>query len=123
LKAGADVKLLDLSKDGFGFSCFLSLATPFPPSPSQSSLIPPRFAFSSFDRCFPVLVERQEEKAKSLSLNRAAHGKLEVHEVGAYKISVAPTLADLRRIDRDVFVIAPNIEQLMTAQYSAGYGF
>jgi hypothetical protein len=97
LKAGSTVQLLDLSKDAF--------------------------RFDSLQACFPVFVEQEREKSRGRSALHGHAKKLEVHQVGAYQMSVALSLPDLARIDPSVFVVAPNIQALMSKHYSNGFGF
>ena len=71
--------------------------------------------------CFPKLVpiptrlarKGKESKERSLS----------VHKVGSYNVSVASTLEDLRKIDKEVFVVSDNVEELLKKHYFEGFGF
>lgn len=75
------------------------------------------FSFAWLDCCFPYITETTEKK-EARSRKPQKDSRLKVHEVGAYKMSIASTLEDLRRIDESVFVVPPNIEQLMAAHYA-----
>jgi hypothetical protein len=93
------VQLLDLSKDAF--------------------------KFEDLDKCFPTFISRHEQEKKK-SRSRSAEAKshsLVVHQVGAYQMSVAPTLADLTRIDASVFTVPANITELMATHYGSGFAF
>jgi hypothetical protein len=90
------VQLLDLSKDAF--------------------------KFEDLDKCFPTFVPLVQEKLNVASALRGRHA-LEVHQVGAYQMSVAPTLADLNRIDASVFTVPANITELMATHYGKGFAF
>ena len=48
---------------------------------------------------------------------------LEVHSVGAYSVSIAPTLLDLRRIDPKVFKVSKGIDNVLGTDYSTGFSF
>ena len=99
LSSGAQVQLLDLSKDGF--------------------------KFDDLHACFPVYQEPPKDNASRSRHAAEKHkeAKLQVHQVGAYQMSIAPTLADLSRIDPAVFIVAPNIQELMSKHYANGFGF
>jgi len=99
LKAGHDVELIDLSKDTFSFA---RLKAWFPAPPSARS------------------VNKSDEKRAPTQQQQAP---LQVHAVGAYFISVAKELADLRRVDPAVFKVSDNIENVFSKHYSVGFGF
>lgn len=63
-----------------------------------------------------------KKKARARS-NNDSYSILEVHEVGAYFVSVAETLSDLARIDPTVFQVAPDIEKLFKQHYKEGFAF
>jgi hypothetical protein len=46
-----------------------------------------------------------------------------VLDVGSYKVSLAISIEDLRRIDENVFKVAPDIDQLLATNYGNGFGF
>jgi len=48
---------------------------------------------------------------------------LEVHAVGAYKISIAKNIADLKRIDKTVFEVSKNIDEILSHHYANNFGF
>lgn len=78
--------------------------------------------FELLGTCYPRLeaprARNKKKKAKG-SKDRA----LQVHEVGSYNVSIAASLADLRRIDASVFVVAPNVDELLSRHYHHGFGF
>ena len=53
----------------------------------------------------------------------AASLTLQVHDVGNYKVSVAPDLKDLRRVDTSVFTLAPGIDKLLADTYGKNVSF
>jgi len=77
LKNGADVALHDLSKD--------------------------TFSFKRMKLYFPEEETRSRGMVNSSSSEKAKSQHLEVHSVGAYFISIAKNVDDLRRIDPTVF--------------------
>jgi len=100
LKAGSKVQLLDLSKD--------------------------KFKFASLEAYFPHRVEKEKEKSKGkkfLKNQKDDKAPLEVHEVGAYFVSIAENLADLDRIDPTVFKVSSTIQELFGKHYREGFGF
>jgi len=97
LKAGSKVQLLDLSKDSFSFE---RVENYFPKEPVPQS--------------------RGVRLHKPVTTDNS---KLAVHEVGAYFVSIAENLGDLKRIDPAVFTVSENIEHLFAAHYAAGFGF
>ena len=62
---------------------------------------------------------RSKAKAASLGLSKT----LQVHDVGNYKVSVAPDLKDLRRVDTSVFTLAPGIDKLLADAYGKKFSF
>ena len=69
--------------------------------------------FRRLRQCFPSLVTPKPRKKSRQSYGNK---KLEVQQVGSYNVSVASSLADLRRID-------PSVDQLLGAHYGEGFGF
>jgi hypothetical protein len=100
LRAGSEVQLIDLSLH--------------------------RDLFSKLDECFPRPRTKSASKGvrKSVDDNEEDEDEpLEVHVVGGYSVSVAPTLRDLRRVDAKTFAIAEGVEALLTERYAEGFGF
>jgi len=97
LKTGATITILDLSKDSF--------------------------KFDRLNHYFPHEVRLVEEKKKSpvALASKAAH--LAVVEVGAYLVSLANSVEDLRRIDPSVFKVSATIDKLFSKHYANGFGF
>lgn len=50
-------------------------------------------------------------------------GPLPVETVGGYKISVARSIRDLRRVDKSVFILNPDVGELLKTHYPDGFGF
>lgn len=99
LKPGNEVRLLDLSKDGFEFQLL--------------------------DQCF-AKHKRSTSNCGGPSCAAAMEEhdrRLPVHQVGAYNISIAKSIPDLRRIDATTFIVPTNIEELMAKYYSSGFAF
>jgi len=48
---------------------------------------------------------------------------LKVEVNGSYKVSIANNIDDLKRINDNVFRIAPNVQQILGKNYSQGFGF
>ena len=47
---------------------------------------------------------------------------LEVHDIGDYKVSIAPTVADIDRADPEVFTLADNAREVLS-EYGRKFGF
>jgi hypothetical protein len=96
LSAGHDVELVDLS--------------------SVEDL------FTHCEKAFPFVVSRiATESRKKISASTQSY--IAVQQVGGYSVSIAPTLADLRRIDPSVFKLADNVDALLGKHYAQGFGF
>jgi hypothetical protein len=80
--------------------------------------------FQQCEQCF-----EEEEEMKSSSSHRGSNkqdkskAKLEVIDVGSYKVSLALSLDDLYRIDESVFKVQPDIAELLKVHYGSGFGF
>jgi len=84
---------------------------------------------------FPALMEECErffEKhheggfggVRAMSFGAASkEAPLPVQRVGGYRVSVAPTLADLSRLSSEVFKVPVNIQQILEKNYGQGFGF
>lgn len=48
---------------------------------------------------------------------------LEVIELGAYKVSVAPTAKDIRRANKDIFKISKGTRKVLKEKYDDSYAF
>ena len=48
---------------------------------------------------------------------------LPVQRVGGYRVSIAPTLADIARLSGEVFKVPANIQELLAKNYGQGFGF
>ncbi len=71
--------------------------------------------FSDCNRCFSKSI------ARSWSLNSYAKGSnktLEVFNVGSYKVSLAKSLQDLQRVDKNVFNLSFNCGEMLSKEYS-----
>eukprot|EP00494_Astrolonche_serrata_P013546 UN13668 len=61
-------------------------------------------------------LERAMNKSRSLGL-RSMMNSLEVITVGSYKCSIAPSIEDIKRANKDVFTLPANIENLLKKHY------
>ena len=81
--------------------------------------------FYELRRSFPTAMEimEPEEEEEDMPFEMFDDGaKLVVRDVGSYRVSLAPCLSDLRRIDPDTFTVPPTIEQLLSTHYGGGRG-
>ena len=86
--------------------------------------------FKALRSSFPTLTDRRareperEEEEEDMGFDISAgfddDAKLVVRDVGSYRVSLAPCLSDLKRIDPQTFVVPPAIEQLLSTHYSGG---
>jgi len=79
------------------------------------------FTFEDCHACFPKPAPTR--MARSRGKKSANDEYLEVFTVGAYNVSIAENLDDLRRIDPSVFKVEPNVDQLLGEHYPKSFGF
>merc|ERR1711991_651458 len=79
------------------------------------SELPEEF-FGYLEDCYPKL--HSLKKSRKRAGKGASKGVLEVVQVGSYNVSVAESLEDLHRIDRDVFNVADNVASLLQHHYA-----
>lgn len=81
-----------------------------------------KFSFNELDECFPKLfiLTKGITKGKKMAAREEA---LEVIEIGAYKVSVAPTIKDLKRANKGIFKISAGTRKVLKRLYEEGYGF
>lgn len=78
--------------------------------------------FKHCSSAFPFVVTINNSRGLVLK-STALASSLAVHQVGSYSVSIAPTLADLRRVDPSVFKLADNVDALLAKHYARGFGF
>jgi len=76
-----------------------------------------------FAACEAAFPRQRQPQPQSRGMSSPRSSKLEVHQVGSYSISIAESLADLRRIDESVFKVADNVDVILAKHYSEGFGF
>jgi len=72
---------------------------------------------------FPKAAEEKRSRSSAVETQSNAKDHLEVHAVGAYLISIAKSVEDLRRIDPSVFKVSDTIDVLFRQHYAEGFGF
>jgi hypothetical protein len=100
LKKGEKIQVLDLSKDDQ--------------------------YFKKLNAWFPKLqtaADYSRSREMKMKMADKSKGHLDVLEVGNYFISLAENLADLERIDPNVFTVSEQIKSLFGQFYPEGYGF
>jgi len=78
--------------------------------------------FTDCKKCF--YNSKTSESYSNLSINSFSSNsksKLEVFNVGSYKVSVAQTIDDLERVDTSVFELSNNLSNFMKNSYSEPY--
>jgi hypothetical protein len=77
-----------------------------------------------FRDCEHAMYVGSRSMSKSVASVEAPAGYLEVHQVGNYKASFAPSWVDLDRADPRVFQLSPRLKAVVTPHYPAGeFGF
>jgi hypothetical protein len=82
--------------------------------------------FKDLKNTFPVIMammSEQENRSISSGEVRKSAKKLEVVDVGCYKVSIARSISELQDIEKDVFTLPKNIEEIMTKYYRKGFAF
>jgi len=77
------------------------------------------FLFKDLRKAYPTM----ESLAKSRSIPANSMDKLEVTRVGSYKVSIAPTLIDLTRLDRKELPLADKVQAMLEKKYGSGFAF
>lgn len=83
------------------------------------------FSFDKLSKCFPTLVRMTKSKgmAKSAAKFVDEEEELEVVDLGAYKVSIAPTARDIRRANKDIFKISKGTRKVLKKEYDEGFSF
>ena len=105
-----------------------AMILPFPCTSEKDQIDLIDLSHAKFDEMFPELLAcypRLEKSQKNQDRSRASasRGALAVEKCGSYNVSIAKSIADLRRIDSAVFGLAANVDQLLAKHYSEGFGF
>ncbi len=91
------------------------LPVPNPHSVRYHDLSNYKDIFTDCNRCFSKPI------ARSWSLNfnaKSSNKSLEVFNVGSYKVSLAKSLQDLQRVDKNVFNLSFNCGEMLSKEYS-----
>lgn len=100
------------------------LPVPFPSSVIFHNLEDYADFFFDCELCFEK--PRTELMYKSLSFTNEAvsEKKLEVYDIGSYKVSLAKSLDDLKRVNTNVFVLSKGLDEILKKHYSNSiFGF
>lgn len=87
------------------------------------------FTFDGLKDCFPTFRSNTKSKASKAPTKGATKGdeeedaELEVIEVGAYKVSVAPSVKDIRRANKDIFKLSKGTRKVLEKEYNEGFAF
>jgi hypothetical protein len=79
-----------------------------------------------FDDCNKSFVERIKLSSDSVVKKSKAslNASLKVYDIGSYKVSIAYSLDDIKRINANVFTLSPGCESMLHNNYANGmYGF
>lgn len=91
------------------------LPVPYPNTVQFHDLSNYKNIFNDCDNCFPKLKSR----SMYLSTNSfSVSESLKVFNVGSYQVSLAHSLADLKRVDKSVFKLSNGCDDLLSQQYN-----
>jgi len=80
--------------------------------------------FDDLKNCFPEIESPKPKKnSRSLASGLSKSAKLEVFDVGGYKVSIAYNLSDVLKIDTSVFTLPENVADILKEAYSNGFAF
>jgi hypothetical protein len=97
------------------------LPVPYPESIKFINLSNYKNIFSDCQSVFikPQLLSWSKNATLSYSVDKSA--KLEVFNVGSYKVSLAKNLSDLKRVDESVFELSSGCEEVLSKTYRENY--
>jgi len=85
------------------------------------------FSFDKLSKCFPKLERMTKSKGRMAVSKGISKGEdfdeLEIVDLGAYKVSIAPTARDIRRANKDIFKVSKGTRKVLKAEYDDGYAF
>jgi len=83
--------------------------------------------FDDLDADFPILRSNGDDGSRGATLGFATKGvappPLAVFKCGSYQYSVAHSLADIDRLQTNVFRVAQDVQVLLSKHYATNYGF
>jgi hypothetical protein len=95
------------------------LPVPLPNTLQFHNLINYKELFSDCKNCF--YDPNTSFSYGNLPKNKLKSNKLEVFNVGSYKVSIAQTIDDLERVDTSVFELSNNLSEFMKNSYNEPY--
>lgn len=102
----------------------LPVPLPSPESVREVSLVNLQsvdYLFTDLQKAFPKKQRKASSRSKSRSVGVPPY--LEVESCGSYKVSIAPTIADLKRIDRSQLPMTGKVCELLETDYGTGFAF
>lgn len=73
---------------------------------------------------FPVLRDYESDaESDSAPKSKSSKKVLKVHSVGAYDISIAYSLKELKKVNTKVFKLSENLQEVFEEYYPSGFGF
>ncbi len=93
------------------------LPVPFPNSVVFHNLEKYQDFFTDCDDSF-VNMTRSLDSRKFLNMSYEGSEKLDVYDVGSYKVSLAMCLDDLQRVDTKVFELSKGLDSMLNTHYS-----
>lgn len=95
------------------------LPVPFPASVNFHNLEKYKGFFSDCESCFLNMTDgMQTLSTNSYGVKERARSSLVVYDVGSYKVSLAHSLEDLKRVDTSVFELSKGLDETLKKHYS-----
>jgi hypothetical protein len=94
------------------------LPVPFPDSVVFHNLEKYKDFFSDCESCFINMSQSYSLSSNSFGSRGTEKSILEVHDVGSYKVSLAHSLDDLKRVDTSVFELSKGLDSMLKKHYS-----
>lgn len=93
------------------------------PVPAEAGSIK-LYDLSTAEDLFKELNEMFVVRSRGMSFGKEDdEDSLEVVQVGNYDVSVAPSVADMKRVNRGVFQLSANVEETLRKHYASGFAF
>lgn len=94
------------------------LPVPFPDSVVFHNLEKYKDFFSDCERSFFNMKKSLGSFTNSFGTDGILEKKLDVYDIGSYKVSLAHSLNDLKRVDTGVFELSTGLEEMLQKHYS-----
>lgn len=100
------------------------LPVPFPKSVVFHNLEDYSNFFADCNLCFTNPLEKMQNLGFGYTNEGITDGKLEVYDIGSYKVSLANSLEDLKKVNTNVFLLSNGLDEILKKYYSNNiFGF